>query len=193
MKIMVKAATPRIRRTTADIRNILGVIKNNLLLLAVLTAALGLLVPSAGIALEACISPLLALRMLIISLNFDAKAVQIVFRKPGRQLWATALVYGLMSLAGWLTGRAFFGNGPLAAGQTLVGMLPTDVSAPLVVLLALGNVALAAVLTVMNTTLSPFIIPFLFLWMTGIELKVPVLAVVTGLVLIAVVLSVIGV
>ncbi|MGR3247977.1 MAG: hypothetical protein ACU0DH_08725 [Paracoccus sp. (in: a-proteobacteria)] len=136
MKIMVKAATPRIRRTTADIRNILGVIKNNLLLLAVLTAALCLLVPSAGIALEACISSLLARRMLIISLNFDAKAVQIVFRKRGRQLWATALVYGLMSLAGWLTGRAFFGNGPLAAGQTLVGMLPTDVSAPLVVLLA---------------------------------------------------------
>ncbi|MGR3247976.1 MAG: hypothetical protein ACU0DH_08720 [Paracoccus sp. (in: a-proteobacteria)] len=48
-------------------------------------------------------------------------------------------------------------------------------------------------LTVMNTTLSPFIIPFLFLWMTGIELKGPVFAVVTGLVLIAVVLSVIGV
>ena len=67
MQIMVKAATPRIRRTTADIRDILGVIKNNLLLLAVLTAALGLLVPSAGIAPEACISPLLALRMLPLS------------------------------------------------------------------------------------------------------------------------------
>ncbi|RJL05450.1 bile acid:sodium symporter family protein [Paracoccus aestuarii] len=174
-------------------RKILGFIENNLLLLAVLAAALGLLVPSVGIALETGISPLLALLMLVISLTFDAKAVQIVFRKPGRQLWAIGLVYGPMSLAGWLTGRAFFGSGPLAAGQTLVGMLPTDVSAPLLVLLARGNVALAAVLNAVNTALSPFIIPFLFLWMTGIELNVPVLTVVTELVLIVVVPTVIGV
>lgn len=193
MRTMAKAVTPRIRRTTADMRKILGFIENNLLLLAVLTAALGLLVPSVGIALETGISPLLALLMLVISLTFDAKAVQIVFRKPGRQLWAIGLVYGPMSLAGWLTGRAFFGSGPLAAGQTLVGMLPTDVSAPLLVLLARGNVALAAVLNAVNTALSPFIIPFLFLWMTGIELNVPVLTVVTELVLIVVVPTVIGV
>ena len=146
-------------------RKILNFIENNLLLLAVLTTALGLLVPSVGIILETGISPLLALLMLV--------------RKPGRQLWALGLVYGPMSVAGWLTGRAFFGSGPLAAGQTLVGMLPTDVSAPLLVLLARGNVALAAVLNAVNTALSPFIIPFLFLWMTGIELNVPVLAVVT--------------
>lgn len=193
MRTMAKAVTPRIRGTTADMRKILGFIENNLLLLAVLTAALGLLVPSVGIALETGISPLLALLMLVISLTFDAKAVQIVFRKPGRQLWAIGLVYGPMSLAGWLTGRAFFGSGPLAAGQTLVGMLPTDVSAPLLVLLARGNVALAAVLNAVNTALSPFIIPFLFLWMTGIELNVPVLTVVTELVLIVVVPTVIGV
>ena len=174
-------------------RKILDFIENNLLLLAVLTTALGLLVPTVGITLETGISPLLALLMLVISLTFDAKAVQIVFRKPGRQLWAFGLVYGPMSLAGWLTGRAFFGSGPLAAGQTLVGMLPTDVSAPLLVLLARGNVALAAVLNAVNTALSPFIIPFLFLWMTGIELHVPVLAVVTELVLMVVVPTVIGV
>ncbi|MBZ4307410.1 hypothetical protein LAN33_24370, partial [Mycobacterium tuberculosis] len=87
-----------------------------------------------------------------------------------------------MSLAGWLTGRIFFGSGHLAAGQALVGMLPTDVSAPLLVLLARGNVALAAVLNAVNTALSPFIIPFLFLWLTGIELTVPVGAVVLELV-----------
>lgn len=174
-------------------RKILNFIENNLLLLAVLTTALGLLVPSVGIILETGISPLLALLMLVISLTFDAKAVQIVFRKPGRQLWALGLVYGPMSVAGWLTGRAFFGSGPLAAGQTLVGMLPTDVSAPLLVLLARGNVALAAVLNAVNTALSPFIILFLFLWMTEIELNVPVLAVVTELVLIVVVPTVIGV
>ncbi len=67
----------------------------------------------------------------------------------------------------------------------------TDVSAPLLVLLAGGNTALGTVLNAVNTAPSPFII--LFLWMTGIELKMPVLAVVNELVLIVVVATVIGV
>lgn len=172
---------------------LLGLVENNLLFMAVATTAFGLAVPSIGIGLEAGISPLLALLMLVISLTFDAAAVRIVFRKPSRQIWALGLVYGPMSLAGWLTGRIFFGSGHLAAGQALVGMLPTDVSAPLLVLLARGNVALAAVLNAVNTALSPFIITFLFLWLTGIELTVPVGAVVLELVLIVVVPTVIGV
>tara|TARA_R110002049_G_C9175592_1_gene562589 strand:- start:7061 stop:8002 length:942 start_codon:yes stop_codon:yes gene_type:complete len=170
-----------------------GLIENNLLILAVATAAFGLAAPAFGIALEAAISPLLALLMLVISLTFDASAVRIVLQKPDRQLWALGLVYGPMSLAGWLTGRIFFGTGPLAAGQTLVGILPTDVSAPLLVLLARGNVALAAVLNAVNTALSPFVIPFLFLWLTGIELTVPVGAVVLELVLTVLVPTVVGV
>ncbi|MDX2266063.1 MAG: bile acid:sodium symporter family protein [Hyphomicrobiales bacterium] len=174
-------------------RKALAFIENNLLLLAIAVAGLGLLVPSLGKFLESGISPLLAALMLVISLTFDAHAVRLVFQKPSRQLWALGLVYGPMSIAGWLTGRLFFGSGPLAAGQTLVGTLPTDVSAPLLVLLARGNVALAAVLNAVNTVLSPFIVPLLFLTLTGIELQVPVGAIILELVLIVVVPTVIGV
>ncbi|WP_245748345.1 hypothetical protein [Vreelandella subterranea] len=106
--------------------------------------------------------------MLIISLTFDAYAVRIVFRKPSRQLLALGLVYGPMSIAVWLTGRLFFGSGPLAAGQTLLGTLPTDASSPLLVLMAKGNVALAAVFNAVNTALCQFIVPCLFLWLTGL-------------------------
>ncbi|EJU0637219.1 bile acid:sodium symporter family protein [Salmonella enterica] len=168
-------------------------IENNLLLLAILTTVLGLLVPMIGVVLEAGISPLLALLMFVISLTFDAHAVKLVFQKPSRQIWALGLVYGPMSLIGWLTGRLFFGTGNLAAGQTLVGTLPTDVSAPLLVLLARGNVALAAVLNAVNTALSPFIVPFLFLLLTGIELQVPVGAVVLELVLVVLLPTIAGV
>lgn len=171
----------------------LDFIENNLLWLAIGTAILGLIIPSLGIILEAGISPLLAALMFVISLTFDAHAVQVVFKKPSRQVWALALVYGPMSLAGWLTGRFFFGTGNLASGQTLLGTLPTDVSAPLLVLLAKGNVALAAVLNAVNTALSPFIVPFLFLALTGIELQVPVGAVVLELVLVVLVPTMAGV
>lgn len=174
-------------------QKLLAFVENNLLLLAVLTAAFGLFVPSVGIALSGSIGPLLAALMLVISLTFDAHAVKLVLRKPGRQLWALGLVYGPMSLAGWLIGRVFFGSGHLAAGQTLVGTLPTDVSAPLLVLLAKGNVALAAVLNAVNTALSPFIVPFLFLLLTGIELQVPVGSVVLELILVVLVPTVVGV
>ena len=175
------------------IQKILGFVENNLLLLTLAAAALGLLVPPVGVVLAQSISPLLALLMLVISLTFDAQAVKLVLQKPSRQLWALGLVYGTMSLAGWLIGRLFFGGGALAAGQTLVGTLPTDVSAPLLVLLARGNVALAAVLNAVNTLLSPLIVPLLFLLLTGIELQVPLGAVVAELVLIVVLPTAVGV
>jgi len=38
----------------------------------------------------------------------------------------------------------------------LLGTLPTDVSSPLLVLMARGNVALAAVFNAVNTVFSPF-------------------------------------
>jgi BASS family bile acid:Na+ symporter len=83
-------------------QKLLAFVENNLLLLAVLAAAFGLLVPSVGIALSGSIGPLLAALMLVISLTFDAHAVKLVLRKPDRQLWALGLVYGPMSLAGWV-------------------------------------------------------------------------------------------
>jgi BASS family bile acid:Na+ symporter len=174
-------------------RILTNLIENNLLFLAIAVAALGLVFPIPGIFLEQYISLLLASLMFVISLTFDAHAVKLVLKRPERQLWALILVYGPMSLAGWLTGRLFFGSGHLATGQTLVGTLPTDVSAPLLVLLAGGNVALTAVLNAINTLLAPFIVPILFLLLTGVELSVPITAIIFELVLIVVLPTLAGV
>ncbi|WP_246009150.1 hypothetical protein [Vreelandella nanhaiensis] len=84
-------------------------VEAHLVWFVMVVAGVGLLFPATGIMLEFAIGPLLALLMLIISLTFDAHAVRIVFRKPSRQLLALGLVYGPMSIAGWLTGRLFFG------------------------------------------------------------------------------------
>lgn len=152
----------------------LRVIEQNLLPLVLVTLVLGLLVPDLGVALEWAITPLLALLMFLVSLSFNARAVRVVLARPQLQLLALFLVYVPMSIAGLLLGRAFFGSSNLGVGQALVGVLPTDVSAPLLVLLARGNVALAAVLNAINTALAPFIVPALFLLLTGVELDVPV-------------------
>ncbi|KFZ27782.1 bile acid:sodium symporter family protein [Pseudidiomarina gelatinasegens] len=168
-------------------------IESNLVWFVISVAALGLLLPETGRFFEGSIGLLLALLMLVISLTFDAHDVRMVLRKPSRQLWALGLVYGPMSIAGWLTGRLFFGSGSLSAGQALLGTLPTDVSSPLLVLMARGNVALAAVFNAVNTALSPFIVPFLFLWLTGIQLTVPLATIILELMLVVLVPTVVGV
>jgi BASS family bile acid:Na+ symporter len=98
-----------------------------------------------------------------------------------------------MSLVGFLLGRALFGTGPLGLGFALVGTLPTDVSSPLLVLLASGNVALATVFNAINTALAPLVVPALFLAYTGVELDVPVAPLVGELALTVVAPTVAGV
>ncbi|MDZ7802108.1 MAG: bile acid:sodium symporter [Trueperaceae bacterium] len=152
----------------------LRTIENNLTPLVLAAAAAGLLVPALGVALRPAVTPLLALLMFCVSLTFDLATLRRVLTRPGVQALATFLVYGPMSLAGFLLGRLAFGVGPFALGFALVGALPTDVSSPLLVLIARGNVALATVLNAVNTALAPVLVPAIFLAYTGVDLQVPV-------------------
>jgi bile acid:Na+ symporter, BASS family len=98
-----------------------------------------------------------------------------------------------MSFAGYLLGRLAFGSSSFGLGFALVGTLPTDVSSPLLVHIARGNVALATVLNAINTTLAPILVPALILPYTGIELDVPVAALMGELALTLIVPTVVDV
>jgi bile acid:Na+ symporter, BASS family len=139
------------------------------------------------------VTPLLALLMLAASLTFDLATLQAVLRRPGVQLLATLLVYGPMSLLAVLIAGAAFGSGPLWLGVILVGTLPTDVSSPLLVWLARGNVALATVCNAVNTALAPLLVPALFLAYTGVALDVPVGALIVELALTVLVPTALGI
>lgn len=171
----------------------LRVVERNLTVLVVLAAAVGLLAPGVGVGLSRSVTPLLALLMLCVSLTFDLATLRSMLARPGGQLLATGLVYGPMSLAGFLVGRGIFGDGVLALGFILLGTLPTDVSSPLLVLIARGNVALATVFNAVNTALAPFVVPLLFLAYTGVELDVPVAPLIGELALTVLVPTIVGV
>lgn len=171
----------------------LRLIENNLTPLVLGTAAVGLLAPELGRALSHGVTPLLALLMLSVSLTFDLATLRRVLARPGVQILATGLVYGPMSLAGYLIGHGLFGTGPLGLGFALVGSLPTDVSSPLLVLIARGNVALATVLNAVNTALAPVLVPVLFLLYTGVDLDAPVAPLIGELALTVLVPTVVGV
>ena len=171
----------------------LRVVENNLLPLVLVAAAAGLLLPGVGIALSGLVTPLLALLMLAVAMTFDLDTLRRVLRRPGVQALATGLVYGPMSLAGYVLGRLVFGASSFGLGFALVGTLPTDVSSPLLVYIARGNVALATVLNAINTALAPILVPALFLLYTGVELDVPVAALMGELALTVIVPTVVGV
>ena len=161
----------------------LRVVENNLLLLVLVTGVVGLVVPRVGQVLCGSVTILLAALMFAVSLTFDVAALRVVLRRPGMQLLATVLVYVPMSLAAVAIATVAFGSGPLWLGMILLGVLPTDVSSPLLVWIGRGNVALATVLNAVNTALAPVLVPLLFLAYTGIELDVPAEALVLELAL----------
>jgi BASS family bile acid:Na+ symporter len=171
----------------------LRVIENNLLSLVLVAAVAGLVLPAVGVALSSLVTPLLALMMLAVAMTFDLDTLRRVLKRPGVQVLATGLVYGPMSLAGWLLGRLAFGTSSFGLGFALVGTLPTDVSSPLLVYIARGNVALATVLNAINTALAPILVPALFLLYTGVGLDVPVVALMGELAITVVVPTVVGV
>jgi bile acid:Na+ symporter, BASS family len=169
------------------------VIEDNLVVLVLVTAVVGVTVPRVGTALSGLVTPLLALLMLAVSLSFDLNTLRRVLARPGIQVLATVLVYGPMGVVGFLVAGAAFGSGPLWLGTVLVGVLPTDVSSPLLVWLARGNVALASVANAINTALAPVLVPWLFLAWTGVELDVPVIHLVAELAVTVVVPTIVGV
>jgi bile acid:Na+ symporter, BASS family len=153
------------------------VIERHLLPLVLLTAVIGVVAPGLGVRLSALVTPLLALLMLAVSATFDVDALRAVLRRPRVVALATFLVYVPMSLTALLLAHVWFGSGSsLWLGLVLLGTLPTDVSSPLLVWIARGDVALATVCNAVNTALAPIVVPALFLFHTGVQLDVSVLA-----------------
>lgn len=171
----------------------LRIIERNLTPLVVVAAVAALLAPEVGVRLSGAVTPLLALLMLAVSLTFDVATLRAVLARPGVPVLAVCLVYGPMSLAGWAIGRVVFGSGALGLGFALLGALPTDVSSPLLVLLARGNVALATVCNAVTTALAPVLAPAAFLLLTGVDLEVPLLPVIGELALTVLAPTVLGV
>lgn len=162
-------------------------------MLVLAAVAIGLFAPALGQSLSGAVTPLLALLMLAVSLTFDVTTLKMVLRRPGLQLLATLLVYVPMSLIALALATVVFGSGPLWLGLVLLGTLPTDVSSPLLVWIARGNVALATVFNTVNTALAPVLVPMLFVTYTGVELDVPVDTLIAELVATVLVPSVAGV
>lgn len=153
---------------------ILTWISDHLLYLVLVVGAFSLFFPGPGSALGWIVTPVLALMVFNVSMTIKIEDLKQVIKYPLVILWSVFLQFVLMALFSFLLGKVFFaGSADISAGQLLLGGLPADISAPLMVYLVRGNTALATAMLVIAMVLTPFVLPNVITLFGGISLTVP--------------------
>jgi bile acid:Na+ symporter, BASS family len=153
---------------------ILTKISDNLLYLVCIVAAFSLVFPGPGSGLGWIISPLLAFMVFNVSMTINIRDLLQVAKHPFVILWGVFLSFIVMALFSLVIGKIFLpGFSDLSTGQVLLGCLPADISAPLMVYLIGGDTALATAMLVIEMMLTPFVLPDVLTAFGGVTLAVP--------------------
>jgi BASS family bile acid:Na+ symporter len=152
---------------------ILEWISNHLLYLVLVVGAFSLMFPQFGSSLGWIITPILALMVLNVSLTIKIEDIKQIKKYPLIILWSVFLQFVPMVLFSLLLAKVFFKTGDISTGQLLLGSLPADISAPLMVYLVGGSTALATAMLVAGMFLTPFVLPNVLKLLGGMAFKVP--------------------
>lgn len=149
-------------------------ISDHLLYLVCAVAAFSLFFPSPGSGMGWLVSPLLAFMVLNVSMTINFKDLREVVKHPFVILWGVFLSFVVMALFSLIIGKFFLpGSADLSTGQLLLGSLPADISAPLMVYLIGGDTALATTMLVIEMILTPFVLPNILSVFGGVTFAVP--------------------
>jgi len=120
--------------------------------------------------------------------------VRQVFRKPGLMLLTLGLAHLLSPIIAYLLGSAVFGaHSPYVVGMVLFTVIPLGVSSVIWVGLSQGSVPLILALVVLDSALSPLVVPHSIDWMFGQMVSIDTGGVMLDLIWIVVLPTVIGV
>ncbi len=168
-------------------------ISDHLLHFVLIVGAFSLIFPELGSSLGWIVTPVLALMVLNVSMTIKAEDLKQIKKYPFMIIWSVFLQFVPMALFALLLGKLFTHWADISTGQLLLGSLPADVSAPLMVYMAGGSTALGTAMLVMAMALTPFVLPNVLAWFGGVAFKVPVSYLVVelaGIIVIPVVLGV---
>ncbi len=132
------------------------------------------LFPGPGSLFGWIVTPVLALMVLSISMTINVGDLIRVSKYPLVIVWSVILQFVVMALFSILLGRIFLS--PMTAmntGQVLLGSLPADISAPLMISIVEGDTALGIAMLVTAMVLTPFVLPNILTLFGGITLSVP--------------------
>ncbi|MFY9750363.1 MAG: bile acid:sodium symporter [Methanoregula sp.] len=153
---------------------ILAWITDHLVYLVFVIGAFSLLFPGPGSLLGWIVTPVLALMVLSVSMTINVTDLIQASRYPLIIIWSIILQFVVMALFSIMLGKIFFSHMPdLNTGQILLGSLPADISAPLMISLVGGNTALGMTMLVTAMVLTPFVLPNVLTLFGGITLQVP--------------------
>jgi len=145
-----------------------------LLQLVLMAGTIALIFPKPGSALSVLVTPVLGVMVLNVSMTIRFDDLKQIAEHPFMICWSAFLQFIPMSLFALLLGKMFSQWLDISTGQLLLGALPADVSAPLMVYLAGGSTALGTAMLVVAMVLTPVVLPSILAWFGGVAFSVPI-------------------
>lgn len=152
---------------------ILKWISNHLLLFVIIIGIYSLLFPGIGASLGGLVTPTLALMVLNVCMTIKVEDLRQIKKYPIIILWSTFLQFIPMVLFSYFLAKMFINKEDISTGQILLGSLPADISAPLMVYLVGGSTALATAMLITAMLLTPFVLPNILTLLNNVSFKVP--------------------
>jgi predicted Na+-dependent transporter len=116
------------------------------------------------------------------SLNSDFRDLKNVLLHPLTILVCMLVLHGVIPLIAWLTGLIAFANDPLTiTGLVLAFVIPTGISSFVWVAMFRGSVALTLAIILIDTLLSPFIVPYTLYAFVGASVEIDIWGMMSGL------------
>lgn len=171
---------------------ILAWVSDHLLHFVFIVGAFSLLCPWPGSTLEWIVTPVLAMMVLSVSMTIKLEDFKHIKNYPFAIIWSAFLQFVPMALFALLLGK-LFSQSTISTGQLLLGSLPADVSAPLMIYLAGGSTAIGTAMLVAAMALTPFVLPNVLAWFGGVTFKMPISYLVielTGIIVIPVIIGI---
>jgi len=136
---------------------------------------------------------LFALATFIGSLKIDFNAFLGTIKKPKGILVVMFILRILMPLVSLLTGRLLFPNDIYTqTGLLLFGLLPVAINSVLWTVITKGNVSLTLSVVLLDTILTPIVLPLSVLLLTGASIELDTFGMMRSLLLMVVLPSIIG-
>lgn len=134
-----------------------------------------------------------AVMTLIGSLKCNFGDLKAVLMKPQKLLVLMVILHVVMPLIGWLAARVVFPGDPYTVtGYVLLFAIPTGVVSVVWVSMYRGNIALTLALILMDTLLSPIVVPGTLYLLMGASVEIQLGEMMKGLLWMVVIPSVVG-
>lgn len=116
-----------------------------------------------------------------------------VLRRPEKLVWLMLILHLAMPMVGWAAGKLFFPDDPyLVTGYVLLFAIPTGVVSVVWVTIYGGNLALTLALILIDTLLSPLVVPASLYALMGTSVDIRAWDMMKGLLWMVVIPSIVG-